>query len=727
MLISKIHKVLAIAARVPGNRQRFLDAGLLETKTGQLVEHWREKFPNLQPIDKAEIRNSPGLFLANASDVVYRGTTSGSRGQVLTYFAGEEWNRLRVAARMRSLRWWGIDDSIPIVNVASRLQPIRSVDVTLAGEIDEGFLTRLLEVLSVRPAVVRGYPSRLCEVASRLYGKSLPTVLGVIVTGEGWFEFQKSLLERVFDAPFIDEYGCQETGISGLTCPEANRLHLDSDRCLYEVIDGQLVTTDLYNFTMPMVRYCCGDVVELEETPCSCGRKGLTATVCGRVEDTIETSRGRVFSGNVKLPPFPGILNYQVIRRETSIDLILKEVVEKWSDRNLEPLDNWIRHTFGNLEIRYFGKPPSPPEVPPREVLSEKDWISQLTSGSWGDLFDRSLPQGNIAAAAKLLKQAIDPSIISGSGISEATRNLAIAVSQTPTTGNPDIDRTIGRILLFANTVLGGDELLCDRAVEILREAEGDRFSDPTQFDLYLLSLYQKTEKLQSILDYRPCQIDRFNIHHSLYGFEGAIATARNRNSPLTKSLNPLLAIFIADLNFFASRFHTAILASWRELIWNREIWEISRITDADSFLTAWLHLRRAFWKNRKTPEILEAALTKLRETAKTPQEQAKAILETGYVNLLLEKQLDSEFWLTTAMQQSQNLDRTLEKGEFDPLPWSPILRNIAQGFLNGGKPELAYQCLLASAPPSSRVSAFERLAKHCNRKQSPIFEIRDR
>ncbi|MGC9505756.1 hypothetical protein [Baaleninema sp.] len=724
---SQLHKILTVAARVPGNRQRFFEAGLLEIKTGQLVENWREHFPNLQPIDKAEIRNSPGLFLANASDVVYRGTTSGSRGQVLTYFAGEEWNRLRVAARMRSLRWWGIDDSIPIVNVASRLQPIRSVDVTLAGEIDERFLQRLLEVLSVRPAVVRGYPSRLCEVASRLYGKSLPNVLGVIVTGEGWFEFQKSLLERVFDAPFIDEYGCQETGISGLTCPEANRLHLDVDRCLYEVIDGQLVTTDLYNFTMPMVRYCCGDVVELDETPCSCGREGLTATVCGRVEDTIATSRGRMLSGKLQLPPFPEILNYQVIRREHSIDLILKDVVENWSDRDLYPLENWLRQTFGNLEIRYFAQPPSSPEVPPREGVSQTEWMSQLTSGSWGDLFDRPLPDGKITLAAKLLKQAIDPSMISGSGISEATRNLAIAVSQTPQTGNPDIDRTIGRILLFANTVLGADKSLCDRAVEILREAEGDRFSDPIQFDLYLLSLYQKTEKLPRILKYRPCRIDRFNIHHSLYGFERAIATARNRNSPLTKSLNPLLSIFIADLNFFASRFHTAILASWREFIENREIWEISRLTDADSFLTAWLQLRREFWKNGKNPDVLNAALTQLRETAKTPQETAKAILETGYANVLMGHPLDAAFWLSSAMQQSQNLDRTLEKGEFDPLPWSPILRNIAQGFLNGGKPELAYQCLLASASPSSRVSAFERLAKQCNRKQSPIFEIRDR
>ena len=152
----------------------------------------------------------------------------------------------------------------------------------MAGIIDGDLLKELFAILQKSPSVIRGYPSRLCDVAGVLYGlgQKIPPVLGVICTGENLFDFQRQILGEVFNASVIEEYGCQETGIWGMTCPEAGRLHLDSgtpldsrktNRCLYEIINGELVTTDLFNYVMPLVRYKCGDILELESKPCSCG------------------------------------------------------------------------------------------------------------------------------------------------------------------------------------------------------------------------------------------------------------------------------------------------------------------------------------------------------------------------------------------------------------------------------------------------------------------------
>jgi phenylacetate-CoA ligase len=302
IFLMTLEKILRIAAIAPGNYSRFLKAGLID-QDAHLLPGWESAFSRIEPIDKQIVRSQPGNFLANAKDIVYRGMTSGTKGIHFTYFAGQTWNQARLAARARSLSWWGIDEQTPIVNVASRLQPIRAVDLALVGEINSALIDSLVDLLSSRLVVIRGYPSRLYEVAVQLQSMKVSAVKAVICTGECLYEFQRSLFSKVFQAPVIDEYGCQETGISGFTCPEAGQLHLDSDRCLYEMIDGELVSTDLFNETMPMVRYRCGDVLEINSEACTCGRPGPTAKVLGRVEDRIYTLQDRAFAGSIKMEP----------------------------------------------------------------------------------------------------------------------------------------------------------------------------------------------------------------------------------------------------------------------------------------------------------------------------------------------------------------------------------------------------------------------------------------
>ncbi|NJL87208.1 MAG: hypothetical protein HC886_16500 [Leptolyngbyaceae cyanobacterium SM1_1_3] len=66
----RLQKVLMAAARAPGNRSRFLRAGLIDA-SGELVTAWQSAFHRLQPLSKAELRSQPGQFLAQATDVVF--------------------------------------------------------------------------------------------------------------------------------------------------------------------------------------------------------------------------------------------------------------------------------------------------------------------------------------------------------------------------------------------------------------------------------------------------------------------------------------------------------------------------------------------------------------------------------------------------------------------------------------------------------------------------------
>ncbi|HBL59682.1 MAG TPA: hypothetical protein DDZ80_14700, partial [Cyanobacteria bacterium UBA8803] len=698
----------------------------------QLVPNWYESFKKLAPIDKQTIRQHPGLFMANADDVVYRGMTSGSRGESFIYFAGTEWNETRTLARRRSLHWWGIDDRTPIINVASRLMPVRTIDVAIAGLINSDFIQLLLTLLNQRPVALRGYPSRLCEVATKFYGCRLPPVIAVICTGECLFDYQRTLLEAIFQAPVIEEYGCQETGISGLTCPEAGRLHLDSDRCLYEIIDGQLVTTDLFNRIMPLVRYKSGDLIELNSQTCPCGRSGLTGNILGRIEDGVRTLDGIKYPGEITMPPLDGILNYQVLRREgTEIDIYLQPAPV--NELSLEPLITWVRKTFGEVDAQVFLDESQPINAIP-ELMDDSDWIYSISSGSWTSwLQSPVLPKGEAKKAAQLLKQLAIPTVVMESGMPPPTQALLQEILDTPPSKYPDVEWITARILLFCCNFLALEPQVAsiyDQAAVRLQNAIA-QMSQPDQaskIDLLIPSLFMDINTAKSIWRDHPLPVsgslDTFNIQNLLYAFEPAWRRAiASGSNTVVKALRPILAILIGDLNFFAPRFGTWLLAHWCELVHGQSVTgeDTPSAPDNDQFLTAWLAWRQQLLGGEGNTQ---AALAALEAAAQSPLEQARVELERGYGMLVMGQTLEPTEWLNILDTKAGMLSPGLPSEDVDPIPWIPILRSLAQPLLEKGEHELAYQCLVASALPSSRTSAFDRLAFQVNNKQSVIWDL---
>jgi hypothetical protein len=728
-----LKRVLEAAATAPGNRERFLKANLIETyspESAQLVPNWYQAFEKLTPIDKQIIRQHPGLFIANADDVVYRGTTSGSRGQSFIYFAGTQWNQARTLARRHSLHWWGIDEQTPIINVASRLMPVRTIDVAIAGPINSDFIHQLLTLLHQRVFVLRGYPSRLCEVATQLHRRNLPPVKAVICTGECLFDYQRTLLKRVFQAPIIEEYGCQETGISGLTCPEAGRLHLDTERCLYEIIDGQLVTTDLFNHIMPLVRYKSGDLIQLNSQPCPCGRPGLTGNILGRIEDSVRTLDGIKRPGEITMPSLDSILNYQVLRRE-GIELDIKLQPADVNQLSLEPLITWVQQTFGEVEAQIFLDDSQPIEPIP-ERIDDIDWINTISSGSWTSwLQSPVMPKGEAKKAAQLLKQLVTPGIMMESGMPPSSQALLQEILDSPPSSYPEVEWITARILLFSCNFLALEpqvtSIYHQAAVRLQNAVSQMSLPDnASMIDRLIPSLFLSLNTAKSIWSDRPLplsgRLDTFNIHNLLYAFEPAWRQAIASKSTVVKPLRPILAILIGDLNFFAPRFGAWLLAHWCELVHGQPVVGkiIPQIPDNDPFSTAWLAWRQQLLREG---HYTKAALSALQEAAQSPEERARVELERGYGMLVTGEPLEPMEWLNILEAKAGMLSPGLPSEDVDPIPWIPILRSLAQPLLEKGEHELAYQCLVASALPSSRISAFDRLALQVNNKQLVVCD----
>ena len=177
-------------------------------------------------------------------------------------------------------------------------------------------------LLDAAPTLVQGRPSTLWKLARGLTDRGIRSVRPRIVVsfGEILFPAVRGLLAEVFGCRVVDSYNCEEVGNIAWECPDdPSRMHPNPATSVVEVVDrqgnplppgreGYVLLTNLYNRTMPLIRYYLGDrAVLLKSGVCTCGFVGPAMhLVDGRDEDFLVLPDGREISPR---------LAYEVIRR----------------------------------------------------------------------------------------------------------------------------------------------------------------------------------------------------------------------------------------------------------------------------------------------------------------------------------------------------------------------------------------------------------------------------
>ena len=176
-------------------------------------------------------------------------------------------------------------------------------------------------------------------------------------------------LEKMFAAPVVQIYQGSE-GFIASTC-RAGRLHLNEDVIRVELADtpdsiGQcknVILTDLYRTTQPIIRYSLNDLLEIDPNPCICGSCfRVIARVHGRTDDIFhlkgeENETRYLFPDYVQravIHASDAILEYQVIQHSIDsieIRLILKDGTDRPAIENtiLENLQSWAHKAGGKL------------------------------------------------------------------------------------------------------------------------------------------------------------------------------------------------------------------------------------------------------------------------------------------------------------------------------------------------------------------------------------------
>ncbi len=162
----------------------------------------------------------------------------------------------------------------------------------------------------VQPTILQGYSSVLHRLALEARGGRLriqPRRINPI--SEPLLPETRALLDEVWGVPVINGYGMSEGLFTGV-CPHG--IHLPDDLCVVEIVDhdgravppGQLgqriLVTNLYNPTLPLIRFEVSDELRLVPEPCPCGSVlRRIGDPQGRLDDTFIYPDGTIVHPHV--------------------------------------------------------------------------------------------------------------------------------------------------------------------------------------------------------------------------------------------------------------------------------------------------------------------------------------------------------------------------------------------------------------------------------------------
>ncbi|RZT77488.1 phenylacetate-coenzyme A ligase PaaK-like adenylate-forming protein [Micromonospora violae] len=285
------------------------------------------------------ISRSAEVFAQASPKQVY--STGGSTGQPTRFPRGRSESTDRWANNYLGRAWRGIRPFEPQVllwghshlfgdGMASRVARLkrdvadRLVNITRLNAYDlsdPALRGHYEEIRSRQPVMLVGYTSAIFKVARYIERNGLDLgdmsrLRAVILTAETASDADIALIERVFGASAVIEYGAAETGLMAMSRAQARPIQViwDSYICLVDQ-DGSLAVTTLDDRLFPLVNYAIGD--QIEPTDVVDGNVLKIHSILGRQQEIVQVGSA---SGILDLSPIlpvhilktlPGIVGVQ--------------------------------------------------------------------------------------------------------------------------------------------------------------------------------------------------------------------------------------------------------------------------------------------------------------------------------------------------------------------------------------------------------------------------------
>lgn len=338
------------------------------------------------------------LYLLDQYHVLATSGSSGTRGVFI--YNWDEWNKyylhvLRFPFYNQDRSKMLIDPNkkliIAQIVITNSVYAMYSASITYKYTNVETFyfpmtlpLNQIIEGLhEIQADIVQGTPSTIHKLCLEALKKRLfiqPKIISV--GGEPLYKPIRQLIKKAWPyAHVFNAFGSSE-GLCGLNCrADSEEMHLNDDTCIVEPVDegnnrvaqgvipNKLYLTNLYNYTLPLIRYESSDQLLFLDKTCDCGiHYQLIAEPQGRPEfDFIYP--GNIFVHHlIFVTPLlleKNIREYQVIQTKDGADIKILSIGRVDKQQLQNNICTQLSHLgvpnpkVNLIEVAQFDYPPS--------------------------------------------------------------------------------------------------------------------------------------------------------------------------------------------------------------------------------------------------------------------------------------------------------------------------------------------------------------------------------
>jgi len=224
------------------------------------------------------------------------------------------------------------------------------------------------ELIPLRIPFIYGYTTTIYLFAQHVLKRGIKDLKfrAAFTTSEMLLPSYREAIEKAFSCRVFDTYGGTDGAGFAYECEQHDGMHLVTENSWMEVVDendvsvpegteGRLISTDLYNYAMPFIRYDVGDLSSINSEPCACGRPSPRLMgIKGRVCDLVTTNTGDVVHHlyfAYLVMQFPWVNQFNVVQETIDeVDIFIKPVSEPVQE-NLDEIRSNLDKRFPTMKM----------------------------------------------------------------------------------------------------------------------------------------------------------------------------------------------------------------------------------------------------------------------------------------------------------------------------------------------------------------------------------------